>query len=503
MPIIYTNTMENYSPLLRSCLIYINSHLQDIINYYRRRNVYTESLFSVLPPILCELLLNFAPSDLDPQILCNFFRKGIKTLRLAFYNHDIPIRRFSEFSQEITHARFGFSNITQQNLGELIRLLPNVSVLSLCGTNANDSTVETIGKHCPLIECLDLSYCLITDVGLSSLCYDSEDQQFPRCKYLKVLKVKGTVITVNGLVNVLEYVPLMKIQVERNLYMNAVCHFVQRNYNRHLHLRELCLIPSEDRMDLPDILLSFPELHTLCIYKLAINETDLINTLSSLLCLNRLSISIQKGDSSLTFEGISCYLFSAGKQLTELKLNNFEYVNLYQIGTRCTNLRILGLYSIRHLYFKKDDVVEQLDPIFQQLERLNLENIRGDPWDDCLSSLFSNCSRLNELIISSLSCLNDDLVLEIVPLLKTVQTLALHNCENVNKWSIYCIIDQAPSLKSLWMIYNRNVLSEREQAHVRDYIKLKNIGVRFHYWEILGHFVPSDQISITLDEMQF
>ncbi|XP_067121209.1 uncharacterized protein [Centruroides vittatus] len=490
--------MDKWNTLFRRCISYVRNNLNIILDYYRSLHIGPEILFQAFPPSLCEIMLRYVSSQMNPQVLGCLFRKGIKSIRLSFYSHDIPLEKFIKISEGITYFNIGFGSMTEENLNRTISHLSNIIELDLHATNLKDSGLESIGKTCISLEILDVSFCSVTDLGIRSLCYDCTNKNETRCQNLKVLSVYHTEITARGLSFLLEYLPLLKIEVQRLLHMNMICHFVQRNFGKRLQIIDLSLSPGEEEIDVTQILLSLPNLNSLCLYKVPVDDAELIS-LPPFENLRRLSVSVKKSDSKLTFEeGILPFLQISGQRLKVLRLNNFQYVNIYPIGRLCQNLSSFSLYSIRHLHFRNQESIESTEPIFGNLEFMKIENMRGDPWDDCLPTIFSHCPKLNCLVISSSRSINDDTVTKIIPYLLSLKWFSISYCPNITKNSVYRILNGIPHLYSLWIWSRRDLLTARDKEEIQSYMFSNNLSISFNYFQDTEVDVSSEDYSADL-----
>ncbi|XP_023222073.1 uncharacterized protein LOC111623643 [Centruroides sculpturatus] len=485
--------------LSRLCLISFKYNLYSILYYYQNQGLQIKSLFECFPPNICENFMKIASTILNPELLFYLFKKGIKEIYLPYYNEDIPLKKFISISEGITCMILNCVPLSERMIQKLVSHLPNIIVLKLSQTNVTDSTLEIIGKTCTYLECLDVSFCSITDNGLYVLCRSTENTEEVRCEHLKVLRIFNARITERGLACVLMNIPIVKIYAELDIYLKSICCFIKYNFSKCLRIKCLNVLPIEERVNLLEILLSIPEVESLCIYRTSLEDADVIS-LPRFENLRRLSLSVNRNDKMLTFEdGVIYLLVISGKQLDELRLNNFQYVNAYLIGKYCNNLRSLELYSIRHLYFRQD-LSGEIKPILLSLNYLKLKNLLGKPWDDCLASIFRNSPNLMELIVMSSLCLTDAIMFQIIPVLKNVNYIIICNCDNITKMSIYSVLDKITNLRSLWISSRRNILTKTEEKLIQDYIMSNYITCDFFYQ--VNYNYTMDQ-GANLREMRF
>ncbi|XP_067132478.1 uncharacterized protein [Centruroides vittatus] len=489
--------MASIENLYWKCLGYIRENLFQILTIYESKNVNLKALFAGFPPTVCESLLRYMAPDVQPEIICYFFRTGTKIVDLFSYQHNIPLQGINEICEGITSMNLAFSRLSLDNINILVKHLPNVIVLNLCHTTTTDSILETIGVTCSLLESLNLSDCAVTDNGLYYLCCESDKKQ-TKCKNLKVLNAYNTEITARGLFYMLSYHYLWEVYVDTNILMLAIYEFMCCHFDRQLNLQNLYLMPVTNSLDLEDILSRTWRLKSLFSYKSQLIDSDLINV-PKFNYLQRLSLSVEKGGKKLTFEGVIQFLSVSGKKLTELKLNNFEYVNLFLIGLHCSNLQFLSLYSIRHLHFNKKEFTE-LNSLFGSLTFLNLYNLRGNPWDDCLLLLFMNCPKLNYLSLSSSSCFTENVIFESIPFLNSVKRLHISNCKNINKDVVHMIIDNLPNLKCLSLEFKEGMLSADDIKKINDKLKFKTSAI-FHHFRNVNENETSER-SVNLEQMK-
>ncbi|XP_023209693.1 uncharacterized protein LOC111612678 [Centruroides sculpturatus] len=487
------------SSLQYVCLIYIRDNLNAIKEYFRNKNISERSLFERLPPILCEFMINMCSWTFDRSTFSCLFRNGIKEISISSHNQPLPIENKEKVFSKIVCMRLTFTTIESEHLYKLMSYLTGVVILNLRRTQTNDEVLEVIGKTCLLLEKLDVSSCPISDKGIISLCHGSSNIQKIRCQNLKVLDVHRTAVTSEGLAYVLKYLPLLTVFAEKNVQLNMIYTFVRFNFDKKLKIRNVCLSPAPYTFDILEVLLAVPNITSLCLYKISISDADFIS-LPKFKSLQSLSLSVNKHDRMLTFEGVIGFLLISGKNLKILKLNNFEYVNLFLIGCLCKELQCLYLYSIRHLYFRKDKLEDQQTVLFKNLEFMQIENLRGNAWEGCYSSYFTHCPMLK--ILTLVSVTNTD-VIQIAPFLERVECIILLFVDDITTCSIFYIIENQFYLRNLFIFTRENVINERDIQQITNYIRDNNIPLKFAYWpgENMNLAESEDVYSVNLDEM--
>ncbi|XP_023234257.1 uncharacterized protein LOC111633851 [Centruroides sculpturatus] len=466
------------------------NNLQLLI-YYKNQNAKFNDT-PILTHVLCEHFLNHPPFDLHPDILQIFFQNGIKTVSLSFYEHNLPLNDIGKICEGIINMDLSFSKISEENLQELIKHLPNIITLTLTYTETTDHIMKCIANCCSCLEYLDVSDCKVTDFGFRLFAKEG------KCVHLKKLIIQNLSISSDSIVSLLKKFPLHKLQTEPKILERAIYQYL--NYNSHqLHLRKLQLIRIQNIRDLILVLSIFSHLESLFIHKpLLMNHH--IPYIPQFSHLKRLSLVSSKTEKSLKFEEVCQFLSVSGKVLKELRLDNFEYVNIYLVGIYCNELQILELVSILHLYFK-NTLSTSINSLFKSLKWFRMENFLNNPWNDCLLNVFKSCTDLQHLFMTSMACLDRLLLLEIAPYLKSLRTFNVINCENFNKCAVYTVFDVFPELSCFCLKSKKKILSQQEEAILK--IKLMPRMQFYYHYECWRDTYTSDDMSVDIEELSF
>ncbi|XP_018019160.1 F-box/LRR-repeat protein 20 [Hyalella azteca] len=434
----------------------------------RVRHVQTRHLHMLLQPQLLQLHLTFGSGDV--HVALQLLHERCTALRVL----------------NISYLR----NIEPNILLSLTPNLTHLTHLNLAHTEADDTVLSGVGRHCPLLRDINVSCCPVSENALRRLFWDSH-HKVKTCGRVTRVNLTGCEVSPGGVrAGLLLQPALQHVEHENNLLAFDVNHGYDWADELSYAITSLTatgVLVTDVAMD--TIVAVCPCLTSLTLSSCVVSQSTLL-TISSLSQLTQLSIT-NTADESVGFcESIVPLLCVRGSQLTSLLLATFTYVDLNVIGAACPNIENLALSNVA--VFEPVALATASASGGKPFERLQALEIWTELRNSSCSAavlrlLLLHCTALRNLLLRGADQLSHDQLMTIWLTSNPMQELTrltLDTCPNVTSSTLEFLLTQENKLNMLrvWNCFN---IHKSHEINILSMIKTGNMDVYFEWyaWE--------------------
>ncbi|KAF2347568.1 Leucine-rich repeat, partial [Trinorchestia longiramus] len=368
--------------------------LRTLPNVRSVRHVQTRHLHVLLQPQLEALDLTFGTGDVH---------RALELLR----DRCTRLKRLN-----ISYLRTVDPNI-------LLGVTPNLThltVLDLSHTEANDTVMSAVGRHCPVLRDVNVSCCPISDRGPSRLFWDSH-QKRRTCQLVTSVNMSGCPVSPAGVREMLQLQPRLRHAEHENSLLafdrSYGYSWTDEDTYSILGLTATGAVVTDALVD--TVVTACPYLTSLTLQNCNVSNSTLLLTMQ-LTQLTQLRLTNVSADALQFADTVAPLLSDVGQRLVSLLLTTFSYADVNLIAITCPYLENLALSDI-DIY---EPVGAAMSPAcdsphgspvlpFQHLQALE---VRAGTLV-LLQRLLQHCRGLRNLLISGALCLTDSLLMDV------------------------------------------------------------------------------------------
>lgn len=393
--------------------------------------------------------------------------------------------------------------INQLVFREIARSIQNITTLNLRSTSCSDAIMAILGGFCPELRDLDVSWCPVSDDGISSLCLNMDDLEggMPRCQKLCILHVMGTNVTEVGASCAFRHLPYLKI-----FSFNNTCAALEKLHIKDLEDGHLTSLPSYQLQTLhsdsdAQSYVSPESIHiasVLCpnVSKVAVANANISNNCLLLLShfKNLKELELGNGsDATLDFkEGIVPLLAVRGAGLTSLSLADVPGVDVAVIGAACPKLRNLDMLFVNHYESLLCDTDAERSAMrtamrtehpFQQLKTVKVVcTEKSDIPAHQMRLLLSHSYDIENIYVQRCQTLTDSLISDALNSnpMSHLTALELEYCNTLTAASIMTLLSLDNPLREIKTWWCQGI-TRRDFDFFKDLVHNENLDLRFEW----------------------
>ncbi|XP_078600291.1 uncharacterized protein LOC144875249 isoform X2 [Branchiostoma floridae x Branchiostoma japonicum] len=330
---------------------------------------------------------------------------------------------------------------------------PQLSILDICGTKADDQAMAMIANECPELQKLDMSATNVTDIGLFELCGLRESGK--GCKKIHRLIIHNIQVTLFGLSYVIKALKQL-VQLGTDLNTGLILYGIYHDFL--LHNVPLSPLKLDDVSFTSRVLDSLPvPASYIKAVKLCPNLTGLTlrsamlknvdeEIVQSLSLLNRLEVEEEEYRQHTFQTEVVPFLSKVGAKMRNVTFTSFSDVDLLAVSIYCPKVKYIALENV--LGFAEQPAQQVTDCAFQDLEWLILEicdEVPQEPVKYQLERVLKNAPKLETLHLWDVDCFTDSLMSDVLKYNKfaSLFRLRLIECHGVSRKTIEALMDTA------------------------------------------------------------
>lgn len=402
--------------------------------------------------------------------------------------------------QNLRHLDLSFcEKISQSVFTKLVSSIPQIVCLNLRSTCCTDAVMALLGGHCRELRELDVSWCPVTDNGVSSLCINMDDLQTstPSPSKLNSLSLMGTNVTETGAMCAIKNLPYLKC-----LNFTNTCLALERLHLEDLKEGRLSSIKpyqlnalnsdcdarsyvSKDSIDIATALCPH-------VMKVSAANTNILNEclllFSKFKCLQELELG-SGSDAPIVFtESLVPLLLASGAGLTTLSLAEIPGVDVTVIGACCPNLRSLDLlfvagYDSLACGDATGTTSLEVEHPFEQLQTLRIVCTEtSDIPPSQVRLLLSHSYDIESIYIQRCQTLTDSVITDVLNsnAMSRLNHLELEYCNTVTVASIMSLLgldNPLCTLKTWWC----QGITRQDYDFFQELVRQENLSVKVEW----------------------
>uniref|UniRef100_T1IP17 F-box domain-containing protein n=1 Tax=Strigamia maritima TaxID=126957 RepID=T1IP17_STRMM len=455
-----------------------------------------------------KLLYVIGPFDCLPQSLIHDLSTIMKEMKIIRRSHlmllihpetdkldlsrssynEIPVpfalNLVGRICKNLKHLNLSFCDkISPHVLIETAASLPHIVSLNLRSSGCTDAVLAALGGHCPQLRSLDVSWCPVTDDGISSLCInmdDIENAENSRCLKINSLLVIGTNITDRGAMIAIKHLPYLRVfEYPNNCRSLELLYGDADSDWSAVHPLETLYYDCEPhsfvaQQTIEMAVITCPNVNKVCLTNSNMSDQILL-LLSNFSHLSDLSLG--NGPlSSLSFNGVSTLLRLKGNHLTTLVLVEIPQVDVNVIGQCCPCLQHIELLFIAGYESPESDVCTVRTP-FEQLRIIRI--VCTEEYDipgKQLLTLLAHCPNLHDVFLQRCQTLTDSLLNDALNsnTLPNLTLVELEYCNTLTVASVMSLFSLDNPLNSLKMWWCRGI-TRADYSFLKDLVMQENL----------------------------
>ena len=366
-----------------------------------------------------------------------------------------------------------------QTLLTLVTNLSNIQCLRLRFTKCNDKVLQAIGSNCLDLRELDVKGCPISDNGILNLCFSLKNQH-QKCSKLIKLDISYTEVTSTGAQEI-----LLSAQNLRQLELYSLCDAMTGTSFKEKLDKKLLLhnLSNAFYMEEPYPVQTIRTVTDLCPLLTEVKlfqcvDDEGVQCLSSLQNLRVLHLA-NSDDELITFDGsIVPVLATRGQQIQELALHEINSTDIGFIGMTCPNLQVYTYAAsvFGHVEFRHTEQIPQLDSqkMYSFLKKLDVQINSYCSTNNltrrAMTLMLQNAHDLEEFNFCKISCLTDDLFMDIITFnnFSQLKKAKLCKCDNITETFVWELLrSDTPLLCEVSLIKCKEITCQNFEAFKR------------------------------------